>query len=57
MSRTHHHHAQGTVFLGRDPADHRRQHNRRHRARCKHLVRIGRYDIIPPLKQKHGYYW
>jgi len=54
MSRTRHHHP-GARW--RDPAWYRRQHSRLFRARCKHLIRIGRYDTLPLLKKKFDYYW
>jgi len=54
MSRTRHH---NHAARWRDPAWFRRQHSRLFRARCKHHIRIGRYDLMPLLRKKHGYYW
>jgi hypothetical protein len=54
MSRTrHHNHAQ----RWRDPAWYRRQLSRLFRARCKHRLRVGRYDVMPRLNRQIGYYW
>jgi hypothetical protein len=55
MARTKHHHAYGAHW--RDPAGYRRAHSRLNRARCNHLVRIERYDLLPPLRAKKGWYW
>jgi len=54
MSRTRHHHRRQ---LWRDPTAYRRQLVKNWRARCNHLVRIGRYDTLPPSRQSNGYYW
>lgn len=54
MSRTRHHHRRQ---LWRDPAEYRRQLVRRWRNRCNHLVRTDRFDVLPPSKEKHGWYW
>lgn len=54
MSRTRHHRARHNW---RDPAPYRRAHMKRWKTRCKNLVRIEKYDALPPLRQKWGYYW
>jgi len=55
MARTKHHKSIGGNW--RDPASYRRAHSRWHRNRCNYLIRIGRYDTLPPLRAKWGYYW
>lgn len=55
MSNTHHHRARHNDW--RDPAPYRRAHMKRWKTRCKHLTRIGKYDALPPLRQKFGYNW
>lgn len=57
MAHTHHHHRRERAVRGLEPSSYRRQHSRLHRARCKHMIRIGRYDVLPLLRRKFGYYW
>jgi len=54
MSRTRHH---NHAARWRDPASYRRFLSRLFRKRCNHLIRTGRYETLPLLKQKKGYYW
>ena len=55
MARTRHHHPRQAW---KDPTWYRRMYSRLFRARSRQLVRIGRYDVLPLLKQRnYGWFW
>jgi len=57
MAHTHHHHNRARAERGLEPSSYRRMKARLHRARCKHMIRTGRFDVLPLLKKRYGYYW
>lgn len=57
MSRTRHHGTKNHALQGREPASYRRQLLKLWKVRCKHLVRIGQYDVLPLSRRRVGYYW